>query len=87
MNETEAVEVERAGESSMLQRLEQLVGKATDEIVRLRQAKQELDSKVAALEKERDEGQGVLSQWTEQQDEVEARLESLAAGLEGLLTE
>jgi len=70
---------------SMLQRLERLVEQASEEIGTLRLANQEMKAKLALLEKERDEGQGALSAWTEQQSELESRLESLVAGLEGLL--
>jgi len=77
----------RDDQASMLQRLEQLVQQASEEIGSLRVTNQELETKVSQLEKERDEGQGALSVWSEQQDEIESRLESLVSGLEGLLAE
>ena len=72
---------------ALLERLEQLVSQASEEIATLRKANQQLESKVESLEKERDEGQGALSQWSEKQDEIESRLEGLVGGLEGLLSE
>ncbi len=72
---------------ALLERLEQLVSQASEEISALRSANQQLEAKIELLEKERDEGQGALSQWSEKQDEIESRLDGLVSGLEGLLSE
>ncbi len=78
---------EDAAGPAMLERLEQLVAAASDEINSLRQSNQALEEKIVALEQERDEGQGALSAWSEKQGEIESRLEGLVGGLESLLSD
>ena len=72
---------------AMLERLEQLIAATSEEIGTLRQANQELEDKIVALEQERDEGKGALSAWSEKQGEIESRLEGLVGGLESLLSD
>jgi chromosome segregation ATPase len=69
-----------------LEDLEARVAEATEEILRLRGANEELRAELIELrahaESTPDHGQ---ASWTEERDAVRARVEKLAAHLEGLL--
>lgn len=82
-----AKEASGDGSSPLLERLERLVHQATEEIGALRATNTELREQVATLEQERDADRGTASDWQQQREEIESRLDGLVSGLEGLLTD
>lgn len=84
----------KASDDALVERLEKLVQRASEELSSLRERNAELEEQLAAksdeiekLESVQEKDRGEFEQWSARKDEIEKRLEKLVGGLEGLLEE
>ena len=85
---------EKKSDEAVVERLEALVERASDELTSLRERNAELEEQLAEnveriekLESAQEKDRSEFEQWSTRKDEIEDRLQKLVSGLEGLLDE